>query len=49
MKLLTRILCKILGWHNGDGNTQRFDGVNNSSTCSRCGKEVLQDSQGNWF
>jgi ribosomal protein S27AE len=23
--------------------------IHNNGTCPRCGKEVMQDSQGNWF
>lgn len=26
-----------------------FDGCSFHATCSRCGKSVMQDSQGNWF
>ena len=40
--------CKFWGWHKKPdfvGN----DGCSNNGRCPRCGKEVLQDSQGNWF
>ena len=42
------------GWHNGNGKTPSYHKndilfVNLQSTCSKCGKEVMQDSQGNWF
>lgn len=40
--------CKI-GWHDGKGAAVGFDGCSATSTCSVCGKRVLQDSQGNWF
>ena len=52
MKLLTKILCKWLGWHNGKGSIPKLDspgGVNLHSICNRCGKHVIKDSQGNWF
>ena len=26
-----------------------FDGVNTHSKCCFCGKEIIEDSQGNWF
>ena len=39
----------ILRWHNGKGGKIGFDGCSFTSTCSKCGKKVLQDSQGNWF
>jgi len=41
--------CDIMGWHNGKGGNGSFDGCSIHATCSRCGKEVMQDSQGNWF
>jgi len=37
-----------LGWHMPN-NFYNFDGVNLSSRCKYCGKEIMQDSQGNWF
>lgn len=40
--------CDHMGWHF-PGNTQGFDGCSFTSTCARCGKKILQDSQGNWF
>ena len=44
------LLCKIMGWHNGDSKSNMsFDGCSVHSQCSRCGKEVMQDSQGGWF
>jgi len=44
--------CNLFGWHDGkllpnDGKT--FDGCNFIAKCSKCGKEVMMDSQGNWF
>lgn len=38
----------ILGWHQPDGR-QDFDGCSVTSRCKYCGKEIMQDSQGNWF
>lgn len=40
--------CKIMGWHYVDGKVG-FDGASMTGKCSRCGKSVLRDSQGNWF
>ena len=42
-------LCKYLGWHNGTGGFIEYDGCSIHAICSVCGKEVMQDSQGNWF
>lgn len=28
---------------------KEFDGVNTHSHCKYCGKEIMEDSQGNWF
>ena len=43
--------CKTFGWHDGDdcSNGYGFDGCNIHSVCSKCGKSVMQDGQGNWF
>ena len=43
-----RWTCK-LGWHDGYGLTNGFDGCSFTGVCSKCGKKVLMDSQGNWF
>jgi hypothetical protein len=43
-----RLGCEIMGWHLSP-TAQGFDGCSFNGTCPRCGKEVLQDSQGNWF
>jgi len=45
----TRVSCDTFGWHNGSGGTRSFDGCSVHAVCSKCGKEVMQDSQGNWF
>lgn len=43
-----RWTCRVFGWHNGKGE-RWFDGCSVHSTCTKCGQEVMQDSQGNWF
>lgn len=40
--------CSLLGWHLPPENP-RSDGTVSYGICPRCGKSVLQDSQGNWF
>ncbi len=42
--------CKAWGWH--DSKNMRITsatGINLESTCPRCGKDCIMDSQGNWF
>ncbi len=39
-----------LGWHDGKGEGDNyFDGASLHAVCSQCGKDVMMDSQGNWF
>ncbi len=40
--------CNHMGWHLAP-RQQGFDGCSFNGICPRCGKRVLQDSQGNWF
>lgn len=44
-------LCHdILGWHEPDKDAdQSYDGCSRHSKCRFCGKDIMQDSQGNWF
>lgn len=40
----------IMHWHmprEDEANT--FDGLSEHNHCKYCGKEIMQDSQGNWF
>lgn len=39
----------LLGWHIPDNSPQWSDGLSQHATCKYCGKDVMQDSQGNWF
>lgn len=40
----------ILGWHMPDHSVNKtFDGCSVHSKCKHCGKDIMQDSQGNWF
>lgn len=59
LQIISRItkwpwFCKCLGWHDGKGpapkkKKSKYPDVNIHATCSKCGKEVMIDSQGNWF
>ncbi len=40
--------CDELGWHKAPVK-QSFDGCSFGGKCPRCGRPVLQDSQGDWF
>lgn len=42
----------ILKWHMPDTSYKykcTFDGLSLKTVCKHCGKEIMQDSQGNWF
>ena len=41
--------CKNFGYWHLKPKQVGFDGCSNTGVCPRCGKNVLQDSQGNWF
>ena len=47
-KALNWLFHDILGWHRPNGD-YFFDGATVISHCRICGKEIMQDSQGNWF
>ena len=45
-----RFYHNVMGWHmpvETEENT--FDGCSAHNHCKFCGKEIMQDSQGNWF
>lgn len=39
----------LLGWHTPDDSPQYSDGCSQHARCKHCGKDIMQDSQGNWF
>ena len=40
----------VMGWHiPDDKEPQESDGCNVHAHCKFCGKEIMQDSQGNWY
>jgi len=43
-----RLFCDILGWHY-KVKPIYWLGINLHGTCKLCGKDCIQDSQGNWF
>lgn len=48
MSRFRKFLCNVLGWHKPKRNIG-FDGCSLHSICKYCGKNIMQDSQGNWF
>lgn len=40
--------CKRFGWHENPHEIG-FDGLSSTGKCPRCGKDVLMDSNGDWF
>ena len=41
-----RWFCDKLGWHCAPKDQV---GINRKGVCPRCGRKIMQDSQGNWF
>lgn len=40
----------ILKWHQPNEKQPIWtDGLSDHSICKHCGREIMQDSQGNWF
>ena len=45
-----RLFHDVFGWHiPTETEESTFDGLNTHNHCKHCGKEIMQDSQGNWF
>lgn len=43
------IRCDFLDWHMPTEIYVKDLSVTFESTCKRCGRPIMQDSQGNWF
>ena len=43
-----RFYHDVFEWHV-PVDSQGWDGCSFTSKCKYCGKEIMQDSQGNWF
>ena len=40
----------LLKWHKPNRDAKQwYDGCSVHASCKYCGKEIMQDSQGNWF
>lgn len=44
-----RLFHNLMGWHLPEDEKKELLGVNIKSKCRFCGREIIQDSQGNWF
>lgn len=42
-----KFFCKWFHWHSP--TIIKIGGVNTKSKCKYCGREIMLDSQGNWF
>ena len=48
--LFKSLYHNILGWCEPDESSPMWsDGCSMHAKCKYCGKEIMQDSQGNWF
>ena len=47
-KLCKKLGHDVIGWHL-PSEEKTFNGCSFVSKCKFCGKEILQDWQGNWF
>ena len=39
----------VMCWHRPDDGPESFDGCSFHAKCKHWGKDIMQDSQGNWF
>lgn len=39
----------LMGWCQPDDSPKWSDGCSIHAKCKYCGKDIMQDSQGNWF
>lgn len=44
-----RLFHNLMGWHLPENEKNELLGINIKSKCRFCGREIIQDSQGNWF
>ena len=49
-KMFKRFYHDVLEWHlPNEDNDFDFDGCSTHAKCMICGKDIMEDSQGNWF
>ena len=48
-RLFNYFFHNVMEWHLPDDKPQEFNGCSFHTHCKFCGKEIEQDSQGNWY
>ena len=48
-RIFIKLYHDICGQHLPKEDEEGFNGCSFESHCKICGKEIMQDSQGNWF
>ncbi len=49
-RVFVKLYHDLMGWHLPDySKGVTSDSINTYAICKHCGKEIIQDSQGNWF
>ena len=49
-RIFIKLYHDLMGWHLPDYKKDvTSDSVNTYAVCKHCGKEIMRDSQGNWF
>lgn len=48
MKLINKIICNVLGWHEPSDEVG-FDGWNVISKCKCCGRKIMRGENSNWY
>ena len=47
--LFKKFFHGVLEWHKPKSGIEGYDGASFHATCKYCGKDIMMDSQGNWF
>lgn len=47
--LFKKLFHNVLEWHQPKYGIEGHDGASFHATCKYCGKDIMMDSQGNWF
>lgn len=48
-RVFIKLYHDILEWHIPNTEPIKFDDCSIHACCKICGKDIMQDSQGNWF